>query len=95
MRHFHEARLAGAAEVVCWDTGTARREFLHVDDLADACVFLPRRFSAQGRINVGTGTDILIRKLTEMLREVTGYGRADRLAPHAPGRDDARAEARG
>ncbi len=74
MRRFHEAKLAGAEEVVCWGTGTPRREFLHVDDLADACVFLLRRFSAEGPINVGTGTDISIRELTEMMRDVTGYG---------------------
>jgi GDP-L-fucose synthase len=78
MRRFHEAKLAGAEEVVCWGTGTPRREFLHVDDLADACVFLLRRFSEAGPINVGTGTDISIRELTEMMRDVTSY--AGRIA---------------
>ena len=73
MRRFHEAKLAGAEEVLCWGTGAPRREFLHVDDLADACVLLLRRFSAEGPINVGTGTDITIRDLAETMREVTGY----------------------
>jgi len=70
MRKFHEARAAGAREVVIWGTGAPRREFLHVDDLADACVFIMDRYEAEEHINVGTGEDISIRELAETLREI-------------------------
>jgi GDP-L-fucose synthase len=56
--------------VVVWGTGTPRREFLHVDDLADACVFLMRRYAAAEHVNVGTGEDLTIRQLAEMVRDV-------------------------
>ena len=68
MRKFHEARVSGTREVVIWGTGTPRREFLHVDDLADACVFIMRRYEAAEHINVGTGEDVSIRELAETLR---------------------------
>jgi GDP-L-fucose synthase len=68
MRKFHEARTAGTREVVIWGTGTPRREFLHVDDLADACVFIMRSYEAAEHINVGTGEDVSIRELAETLR---------------------------
>ena len=70
MRKFHEAKLAGRRSVTIWGSGDPRREFLHVDDLADACVFLMQRYSAQGHINVGTGEDLTIRELAEMVRDV-------------------------
>jgi GDP-L-fucose synthase len=70
LRKFHEAKLAGAREVVLWGTGAVRREFLHVDDLADACVFLMRRYDAAAHINVGSGQDLSIRELAEMVRQV-------------------------
>jgi GDP-L-fucose synthase len=70
MRKFHEARSAGAREVVIWGTGAPRREFLHVDDLADACVFIMDRYEAEEHINVGSGEDISIRELAETLREI-------------------------
>jgi GDP-L-fucose synthase len=73
IRKFHEAREAGAGEVVAWGTGTPRREFLHVDDMADACFFLIGRQDPPDLINVGTGTDVTIRELTQMVAEVTGY----------------------
>lgn len=73
LRRFHEARLAGTQSVTCWGTGTPRREFLHVDDLAEACVFLLKHYSAPEHINVGTGTDVTIRELSEMIAGVTGY----------------------
>jgi GDP-L-fucose synthase len=73
MRRFHEAKHAGVPEVVCWGTGTPRREFLDVEDLADACVFLLRHYSANEHINVGTGVDITIRELAEQIKAVTGY----------------------
>jgi GDP-L-fucose synthase len=73
IRKFHEAKLAGCAEVVAWGTGAPRREFLHVDDLADACAFLLRQANPPDWINVGTGTDVTIRELTELVRVVTGF----------------------
>jgi GDP-L-fucose synthase len=73
IRRFHEAKQAGAAEVVAWGSGAPRREFLHVDDLADACAFLLRLENPPDLINVGTGTDVTIRELTEMVAIVTGY----------------------
>jgi GDP-L-fucose synthase len=70
IRKFEDARTAGAPEVVVWGSGTPRREFLHVDDLADACLFLMRNYSESDHINVGTGEDITIRALAEMVRDV-------------------------
>src|SRR5258705_4145235 len=69
IRKFHEARVEGAAEVTIWGTGNPRREFLHVDDLADACLFLMEHYDAPEHINVGTGEDLSIRELAEMERE--------------------------
>ena len=73
LRRFHEAREQGLPEVVAWGTGSPRREFLHVDDLADACAFLLGQAEPPDWINVGTGTDVTIRELTELVAEVTGY----------------------
>ena len=70
IRKFHEAKEAGTREVVLWGSGTPRREFLHVDDLADACVFLMERYEEEIHINVGTGEDLSIRELAELLREI-------------------------
>lgn len=70
IRKFHDAKVAGRAEVVVWGTGTPRREFLHVDDLADACVFLMENYESVEHINVGSGKDVSIRELAEMVREV-------------------------
>jgi GDP-L-fucose synthase len=69
IRKFHEARIAGEREVVIWGTGTPRREFLHVDDLADACVFLMEHYDGLQHINVGTGEDLSIRELAGMVRD--------------------------
>jgi GDP-L-fucose synthase len=74
IRKFHEAKTAGRAEVVAWGTGTPKREFLHVDDLADACAFLLKLDHPPDWINVGTGTDVSIRELTECVAAVTGFG---------------------
>jgi GDP-L-fucose synthase len=71
---FHEAGEAGAPDVRAWGSGNPRREFLHVDDLADACFFLLGRAELPDWINVGTGTDVTIRELTQIVAEVTGYG---------------------
>ena len=68
IRKFHDARERGHAEVVVWGSGTVRREFLHVDDLADACVFLMRRYDEPSHINVGTGEDLTIAELAGMVR---------------------------
>ena len=70
LRRFHEAKLDGAEEVVVWGSGSARREFLHVDDLADACLFLMDHYSEAGHVNVGTGTDCTIGELADMLRDL-------------------------
>ena len=73
MRRFHDAREAGAEEVVAWGTGSPLRELIDADDLADACVFLMRNYSEGGMINVGSSQEISIKDLTEMMAEVTGY----------------------
>ncbi len=73
IRRFHEAKESGAAEVAAWGTGSPRREFLHVDDLADACAFLLGRDDPPDWINIGTGTDVTIRELTEMVAATTGF----------------------
>ena len=73
MRKAHEAKLRGDKQLVIWGTGTAEREFLHVDDCADALVFLMQTYSADKQINVGSGTDMTIRALAERICEVVGY----------------------
>jgi GDP-L-fucose synthase len=73
IRKFHEARESGAPDVTIWGTGTPRREFLHVDDLAEACLFLMRNYDDGEIINVGVGEDLTIRELAELVREVVGY----------------------
>ena len=73
LRKFHEAKLAGRPEVGAWGTGSPRREFLHVDDLADACAFLLTLDQPPDWVNVGTGTDVTIRELTECVADVTGF----------------------
>lgn len=70
MRKFHEAKQAGLPQVEVWGSGTPMREFLHVDDLADACVFLMHNYDEAGHINVGTGIDQTIRELAETIRDV-------------------------
>lgn len=70
IRKFHDAKVSGAREVVIWGTGSPRREFLHVDDLADACVFLMDRYDAAPHINVGTGEDLSIRELAELVASI-------------------------
>ena len=73
IRKFHEAKLAGEASVTVWGTGSPRREFLHVDDLADACVFLMQHYSSPEIVNVGWGRDISIAELAELVRGVVGF----------------------
>ncbi|WP_133274734.1 GDP-L-fucose synthase [Hymenobacter radiodurans] len=73
IRKFHEAKLQGAAEVEVWGTGTPRREFLHVDDLADACFHLLQTYDEPGLVNIGTGEDLSIRELAELVQRIVGY----------------------
>jgi len=73
IRKFHEAKKTGAREVVMWGTGSPKREFLHADDLADACVFLMQNFSDEGFVNIGTGEDLSILELANIIKEVVGY----------------------
>ncbi|MBL7848378.1 MAG: GDP-L-fucose synthase [Cyclobacteriaceae bacterium] len=73
LRKFHEAKTKGSAEVVVWGTGTPLREFMHVDDLADASLFLMERFDEPGFINVGTGSELSIRQLSELIARIVGY----------------------
>ena len=70
MRKFHEAKLSGLTDVTIWGTGSPRREFLHVDDLADACVFLMDHYDGEQHVNVGTGVDVTIKELAEMVGQV-------------------------
>jgi GDP-L-fucose synthase len=73
IRRFHEAKVAGAPSVTIWGTGTPRREFLHVDDLADACVHLMRVHDGNDLVNVGCGEDVAIGELARLVAEIVGY----------------------
>lgn len=73
IRKFHEARVRADGEVVVWGTGTPRREFLHVDDLADACLFLMEHFEGEDLVNIGWGEDISILELAQLVQEVVGF----------------------
>jgi GDP-L-fucose synthase len=73
IRRFHEAKKAGLAEVVIWGTGTPRREFLHVDDLADACFFLMENYHEEGLVNIGIGDDLPIQELAHLIAKTVGY----------------------
>jgi GDP-L-fucose synthase len=73
IRRFHEAKVSGARNVVVWGTGTPRREFLYVDDLADACVHLMKSYSGQELINIGTGEDITIAEFARLVAATVGY----------------------
>jgi GDP-L-fucose synthase len=73
IRRFHEAKLSGAASVAVWGTGTPRREFLYVDDMADACMHLMKTYSAPELVNIGTGSDITIADFARLVAKVIGY----------------------
>lgn len=73
LRKFHQAKQQGDAEVLVWGTGTPRREFLHVDDLAAACVFLMERYDGADPVNVGCGADVSIRELAGIIGEIVGF----------------------
>jgi GDP-L-fucose synthase len=84
IRRFHEAKLARAPSVVVWGTGTPRREFLYVDDLADACVFLMKNYSGDMPINIGTGEDISIADFAAEVAVTVGYGGEIEFDPSRP-----------
>ena len=73
IRRFHEAKVAGAGSVTCWGDGSALREFLYVDDLAELCVFLMNTFSGNETVNAGTGKELSIKSLAELVAKVVGY----------------------
>lgn len=73
IRRFHEAKISGAESVTCWGDGTPLREFLFVDDLAELCVFLMNNYSGSETVNAGTGREITIKALTELVAEIIGY----------------------
>jgi GDP-L-fucose synthase len=74
LRRFHEAKINGAAEVVVWGTGTPRREFLYVDDLADACIHLLCHYSGELHVNIGAGYDITIAEFADHIKRCVGFG---------------------
>ena len=84
IRKAHEAKLSGAPEMVIWGTGTPLREFLHVDDLANACIFLLRQYSDESHINVGSGSEISILDLAAMVARIVGYEGAILCDPSKP-----------
>jgi GDP-L-fucose synthase len=73
IRRFHDAKLAGISNVVVWGTGTPRREFLYVDDMADACIHLMKTYSDEGLVNIGTGEDITIAEFARVVAATVGY----------------------
>ena len=84
IRRFHEAKEANAPYVTCWGTGSPLREFLYVDDLADACVYLMNTYSGNETVNLGTGKELSIRELTELVAKVVGYTGEIRWDPTRP-----------
>jgi GDP-L-fucose synthase len=73
LRKFHEAKMKGDREAVVWGTGIARREFLHVDDLAAACVYLMENYDGSEIVNIGTGEDIAIKEVAELMKDIVGF----------------------
>lgn len=84
IRRFHEAKESGDAQVTIWGTGTPRREFLHVDDMADATVFLMSNYSDEQFVNVGTGSDVAIIDLARLVSDVVGFQGEIRTDPGKP-----------
>jgi GDP-L-fucose synthase len=84
IRRFHEAKVSGAADALVWGTGTPRREFLYVDDLAEACVYLMKAYSSEQFVNVGTGEDITIAEFARVAAAVVGYTGRIRFDPSRP-----------
>lgn len=73
IRKFHEAKVKNEPAVVMWGTGSPRREFLHADDLADACYFLMQQYNEEGLVNVGVGEDVTIKELAQIIKDIVGY----------------------
>jgi len=73
IRKFHDAKMSDAPNVILWGTGTPRREFLHVDDLADGCIFLMDNYSGDIALNIGTGSDIAISELALLIKDIVGF----------------------
>src|ERR1700686_1015843 len=84
IRRFHEAKLSGAANVAVWGTGTPRREFLYVDDLADACIHLMKTYSSEELVNIGTGEDITIADFAQVVAIAVGYTGGISFDPSRP-----------
>jgi GDP-L-fucose synthase len=84
LRKFHEAKVNGYPFVEIWGTGTPRREFLHVDDLAQACLLLMNDYHQQGFVNIGTGSDIDIKSLALLIKEIVGYAGNIKFDPSKP-----------
>jgi len=84
IRRFHEAKASGSTDVVVWGTGTPRREFLYVDDLADACVYLMKNYSGDELVNIGTGEDVTIAEFARTVAGVVGYTGAIGFDPSRP-----------
>ena len=73
IRKFHEAKASGQKEIILWGSGSPKREFLYVDDLAEACLFLMKNYNSSEIINIGTGEDLPIKDLAEKIKEIAGY----------------------
>lgn len=73
IRKFHDAKVNNSSSVELWGTGTPLREFLYVDDMADACVFLLENYNGERHVNIGTGKEITIKELAETVQRVVGY----------------------
>jgi len=73
IRRFHEAKINNLSEVVCWGDGSARREFMDADDVADACLFLMEKYSSDQIINIGSGKDYTIKEIVELIKDIVGY----------------------
>lgn len=84
IRRFHEAKVSGAESVTCWGDGTSLREFLYVDDLANLCVFLMNNYSGNEAVNAGTGKELTIKELTELVAKVVGYAGEIKWDPSRP-----------
>jgi GDP-L-fucose synthase len=84
IHRFHEAKVNGVKDVVVWGTGTPRREFLYVDDLADACVHLMKTYSSEELVNIGTGEDITIAEFARLVAKTVGYGGTLSFDPSRP-----------
>src|SRR6202051_4881816 len=84
IRRFHEAKLSGVKNVVVWGTGTPRREFLYVDDMADACIHLMKNYSGDELVNIGTGEDITIAEFARVVAKTVGYTGAVSVDPPRP-----------